>query len=48
MVLLAPQNYPINAKRATAYFARLFANCRCGAHSDRPELAHAKSFLAGD
>jgi hypothetical protein len=35
-------------EKPTAYFARLLANCSGGAHSDRPELAHAKSFFAGD
>jgi tetratricopeptide (TPR) repeat protein len=34
-------------EKATAYLAQLLANCSGGAHSDRPELAHAKSSLAG-
>ena len=35
-------------QKAAAYFAQLLANCSGEAHSDRPELAEAKSFLAGD
>ena len=35
-------------EKAAAYFARLLANCGGGAHSVRPELAHAKSFLAAN
>ena len=35
-------------EKATAYFAQLLANCVGGAHSHRPEIAHATSRLAGD
>jgi len=34
-------------EKATTYFAQLLANCTGGIHSDRPEIAHAKSSLAG-
>ncbi len=34
--------------KATSYFSRLLANCGGGTHSTRPELGHAKFFLAGD
>ena len=33
-------------EKATAYFAQLLANCAGGAHSDRPEIAHAKPLPA--
>jgi tetratricopeptide (TPR) repeat protein len=33
-------------EKATAYFAQLLANCVGGAHSHRPEIAHATSRLA--
>jgi tetratricopeptide (TPR) repeat protein len=33
--------------KAIAYYAQLLKNCDNGAHSDRPELAHAKVFVAG-
>jgi tetratricopeptide (TPR) repeat protein len=31
-------------KKATAYYTQLLKNCDNGAHSDREELAHARSF----
>jgi tetratricopeptide (TPR) repeat protein len=37
-----------HSEKATSYYARLLQNCaKNGAHSDRPELAHAKSLVAG-
>jgi tetratricopeptide (TPR) repeat protein len=35
-------------EKATAYFAQLLANCVGGAHSHRPEIAHATSRLVGN
>jgi len=35
-----------HSEKATNYYARLLQNCANGAHSDRPELAHAKSMIA--
>ncbi|MBI2681671.1 MAG: tetratricopeptide repeat protein, partial [Acidobacteriales bacterium] len=32
--------------KASAYYAQLLKNCDDGAHSDRPELAHAKTLIA--
>jgi tetratricopeptide (TPR) repeat protein len=32
------------AEKAKAYYAQLLKNCDNGAHSDRPELTHARSF----
>jgi len=35
-----------HSEKATNYYARLLQNCANGAHSDRPELAYAKSMIA--
>src|SRR5439155_11298780 len=33
-------------KKASAYYAQLLKNCENGGHSDRPELARAKTLVA--
>jgi tetratricopeptide (TPR) repeat protein len=35
-------------EKATAYYLQLLKNCDGGAHSNRPELAHARSFRPSD